>query len=397
MTSLLQSRIRILPGLFVVILCLGCTQKKEAPERSFRTCWIVKPSLKFEVCNLIGILTGREVYQRFHAQIHREWQANLPADIKKALANFDQLIGTNWPPGPRLSLLLSNLTVADSLSTLLSAIQNDDLMHAHLMTSDYGSERNWKQWLELKPHVEVVLKYLQSAQFENYWRSRMLPELMGRFASLRQELQAYDVVGDLERFLRDYDLRSDTVTIYLLALAQPHELRITSQSRYADADLPVRPVVRSFYHEMLHPYCDRLVDSTFAREFTTLQEDAFLQECLRKVTSSGGPNNFGEFMKKEVVLAAELWLAERRQLIATPTGGQPYEAGVVVRNYFQQKDDGAHGLAAVIYSYLESGLKIERVSYASFIKDLFATRRLQPGKIASRYEDFMNGRTGTAD
>jgi hypothetical protein len=43
----------------------------------------------------------------------------------------------------------------------------------------------------------------------------------------------------------------------------------------------------------------------------------------------------------------------------------------------------------VIYSYLEAGLKLDRMSYAAFLKELFASGRLQPGKIEMRYRDFM--------
>ncbi|MEK7726922.1 MAG: hypothetical protein AAB354_00850 [candidate division KSB1 bacterium] len=374
---------------------LSCNQQEEAQERSFRTSWLVKPALKFEVCNLIGILLGREPERSSHPQIYREWQVNLPGNVKSALVAIDQIIGPNWPAGPRLSLFWANLVVADSLAPLLAVLQNEPALRAALLASDYGSSRNWTQWLQLRPHVEIVVQYLISSNFENYWRSRMLPELTSKMTTLKQELQAYDVVGDIERFLRDGELRSDTVTIYILALAQPHELRLTSQSRYTDMRLSVRPVVRNFYQEMLHPYCDRMVDSTFVKEFSALQRDPFLQECWRRVLRHGGSNNFVEFIKKEVVLAATLWLAERRQLVSASTSGQNYEAGAVVRNYLREKDEGAHALAAIIYSYLESGLKIERVPFSGFIKDLFATGRLQPGRIAMRYEEFMNDHTGT--
>ncbi len=376
---------------------LGCNQQEQLKARSFRTSWVVKPSLKFEICNLIGILTGREIYQQHHPQIYREWRANLPANVTAALEAIDQNIGPNWPPGPRLSLLLSNLSTADSLSLFLTALQDDEKVQTGLSGSDYHSPRNWKQWLELKPHVQTVLKYLESTHFESYWRSRMLPELTSKIASLKQELQAYDVVGDIERFLGDYEFRSDTLTVYVLALAQPHELRLTSQSRYTDVRLPMRPVIRGFYQEMLHPYCDRLVDSLFAAEFAALQSDTFLQECQGKSAGNVGAMSFAEFLKKNVVLAAELWLAQRRQLIALQNAGQNYEAGIVVRSYLEQKDGGAHALAAVIYSYLESGLKIERVSYASFMKDLFATGRLKPGKIGPRYREFMSGPAGATE
>lgn len=377
---------------------LSCNRTEQTRSKGFRTVWMVKPSLVFDTCNLIGILIGRETEKQFHAQTHREWYANFPASVKSALIAIDQTVGANWPPGPRLSLLLSQLAEMDSLAQMRALLQNDAEMQTRFRGSEYGSERNWKQWLELKPHMEIVLEYLQSVQFESYWRSRLLPELSHKIASFKQELQAYDVVGDLERFLVDEEFSNDTVTVYLLALARPHELRLTARSRYADAHLPVRPVVRNFYHEMLYPYCKHLVDSVFAKEFQALQEDAFLLENLRAHSGTGGNGNFVEFTKKNVVLAAELWLAGRRQLLASENGGrQQYASGEFVRSYLQQKDGGVHALAAVIYSYLESGLKIERVSYSVFIKDLFATGKLKPGKIKPRYEEFMSGATGPAD
>ena len=396
MPSLLKKK-SLLLLFFLVLVHLSCEQQEATVERGFRTTWLVKPSLKFEVCNLIGILIGRAPEQNVHPQIYREWQVNLPNHVKAALASIDQIIGPNWPPGPRLSLLCANVVVADSLASLLAAFQDDQTMQAALMSSDYGSARNWAQWLELKPHVAIVVEHLVSANFENYWRNRMLPELTSKITPLKQELQAYDVVGDVERFLHEGELHSASVTIHVLALAQPHELRLASQSRYCDARLPMRAVVKNFYQEMLHAACDRLVDSTFVGEFAALQRDTFLQDDLRRIESAGGSNNFAEFMKKEIVLAATLWLAERRRLLTVSAEGQNYDERVVARNYFRQKDGGAHALAAVIYSYLESGLKIERVPYRRFIQDLFATGRLQPGKIAARYEEFMNNHAAAAN
>lgn len=385
-----MSAARLTTAILFVTLMLSCSCKKEEEQRGFRTVWMVKPSLKFEASNLIGILIGRETELRSHPEMHRAWHANLPSEVEAALKNIDRIVGSNWPPGPRLSLLWANLPEADSLSALLTMIRTDEIMRAALMASDYGSTRNWQQWLELKPHAELTLKYLATAQFEGYWRARMLPGVASKIVPLKQELQAYDIAGDVQRFLRDHTFASDTLTIYVLALARPHELRLSSQSRYTDAQFPVRPLLRSFYQEMLHPYCDALVDSVLAEEFAAMQNDGFLQEAWRNAVHAEGSLSFTEFIKKEIVLAATLWLAERRQLLAATESGQTFEAGVVARNYLRHKDGNTHALAGVIYSYLESGLKIERVSYGSFMKDLFATGRLQPGKIAPRYQEFIN-------
>ena len=375
---------------FLTALMIGCKKKEAERSKGFVTSWSVQPSLKYDACNLIGILTSRPFYQKYHLEIHREWSWNLPAPVKTALAEIDRIIGPDWPPGPRLAMLMSAVTADDSLEQIFAAIQDGSQIRERLMASDYGTTKNWQQWVELKPHVEVVLRYLSAQDFEGYWRTNLLPEVTAKIPALKQELQAYDVVGDLERFLGDYRFDRETLTLYVLSLAQPHELRLDSQRRYTSLKHPLRPTVRSFYHEMLHPYCDRLVDSLLAADFKALQQDTLLQQSLQLVATNGQPNDFEALFSKDLVMAAELWVGERRQLISGQYHDDNQGTAEAVRSFLKTKDGGAHVLAAVIYSYLESGLKLERISYYVFIKDLFASGRLQPGKIASRYESFMH-------
>lgn len=376
-------------GIICLILITGCDQQKSSTARTFATHWSVKPSLKYDVCHLVGIMTGRPLYEKFYPEITQTWARNLPAPVKASIANIDKLLGPEWPPGPRLSLLMAAVPADDSLNAILQAIQNNAQIYDRLMQSDYGSPRNWKQWVDLKPHVQTVLQYLIDKNFEEYWRSNLLPKITADVAVIQQDLQGYDVVGEIQNFLVDYQC-PDTIDIYLLALAQPHELRISSQQRATDIKNPLKATIRSFYQEILHPYCDRLIDSTLAADFSNLQSDAFLLNTYSPVAANGGQENLSAYFKKELVIAAELWLSARRQLLTAQTNLQAEETGELVRQYLRTKDNGIHVLAAVIYSYLESGLKLDRLSYADFIKDLFASGRLKPGKIESRYRDFMN-------
>jgi len=273
---------------------------------------------------------------------------------------------------------------------MLSHLRNEQSLRARLLASDYGSEKNWQQWLALSPHVITVLEYLRANQFENYWRSKFLPELLAKIPAAQQELQAYDVVGDVQRFLQAKTSGSDTLTLYWLALGHPHEVRLRPQARVASAQLELRPVVRNFYREMLHPYCDQLVDSVLSAEFGQLSGDDFLQACVQKLAFYGAPQDFKTFCQKEVVLAAELWLAARRQLLGPAQSFSVDHAAAAIRSQLREQDDGAHGLAVAIYSYLDAGLKPERISYADFVRDLFASGKLRAGKIASRYHEFFN-------
>jgi hypothetical protein len=368
----------------------GCNKEEASRAGGFVSHWSVKPSLVYDSCHLIGILTGRPLYSKYYPQVYRDWSWNLPAHVRNAITQIDLTVGPGWPPGPRLSMLLANFPPADSLAEILSLLRDDEHMRARLMASDYRNERNWQQWLALKPNVTTVLDYLRTNQFENYWRSKFLPELLAKIPSMKQELQAYDVVGDVERFLGGVRFERDTLELHLLSLGQPHEVRLRRQTRIVDAQLPLRPVVRNFYREMLHPYCDQIVDSLLAPEFAQLPGDDFLQACLQKFDFYGTPLDFNTFCRKELVFAAELWLAGRRQLLDSPQNAGIDHSGLTIRSYFRDQGNDAHGLAVVIYSYLEAGLKPDRISYADFVKDLFASGKLRAGKIAGRYHEFFS-------
>ncbi len=391
----MQTRFRKLfrAGLWMLLSLIvleGCQKKTAARRGGFVSQWSVQPSLVYDSCHLIGILTGRPLYSKYYPQVYRDWSWNLPVEVRGAMTQIDWLIGPNWPPGPRLSMLLANFAPADSLGDIIRMMQDDQPMRTRLMASDYGNEKNWQQWQALKPHVTSVLGYLRANQFEGYWRSKFLPELLAQIPAAKQELQAYDVIGDVERFLGDFRAERDTLEVYLVSLGQPHEVRLHRQARIANARQELRPVVRNFYREMLHPYCDLLVDSLLAEEFAQLPGDDFMQACLQKVAFYGAPLDFNSFCKKELVLAAELWLAARRQLLVSPQNTGIDHSANAIRSYLREQDQGAHGLAAVIYSYLEAGLKPERISYGDFVKDLFASGKLRAGKIAGRYHDFLS-------
>ena len=379
-------------GVAIVLLAslLGCHSQESRRSSSFITKWSVQPSLVYDTCHLIGILTGRQIYSKYYSQVYRDWSWNLPPPVRGALAQIDQILGPNLPPGPRLSMLLANTPPAGSLAEMMGFVRDDARVRAQLMASDYGTEQNWRQWLALKAPLLAVLEYLQANQFEDYWRNKFLPELIAKSTVMKQELQAYDVAGDIERFLGDYRCASDTLELYVLFLGAPHELRLRRQARATDVQLPLSPVIRNFYREMLHPYCDGLVDSLLAPEFAQLPADDFLQACVQKLAFNGVPLDFSSFSKKELVLAAEVWLAARRQLLAQSSRPLIELGGQAIREYLRQQNAGAHGLGVTIYSYLEAGLKPERITYADFVKDLFASGKLRAGKIASRYHDFFN-------
>ncbi len=376
----------LLAGITCALLATGCGTRDSATIPAPATVWSVQPSLKYDTCHLIDILTGRSPYPQFYQGIYQQWGSRLPAPVKAALGQIDQIIGPEWPPGPRLSLLMSFVPADDSLSAILRALDRNKEIYDRLMQSDYASQNNWKQWVDIKPHVQVVLLHLHNSGFESYWREKLLPGISAHIEQARQELQPYDVAGDLKRFLVDFETR-DTLQVLILALAHPHELRLSSYQRATDIRNPLRGMVRSFYEQMAHPYCDRLVDSLFVAEFTALQADSFLLKAQRL---SAGGQSMSNYFRKELVVAVELWLAGRRQLLPVAPDLATAGTGAAARQYVRIADNGSHVLAAVIYSYLESGLKVERLTYADFIQDLFASGRLRAGRIEDRYSVFMS-------
>lgn len=373
---------------------LGCGEKDKSAAPHFKTQWTVKTFFKYEVASFIGILTGRDLYSKYYGDLQSEWRSKMPPPVLQAVKQIDALIGPQQPPGPRLCVLFSATVVDDSLRAIIAALEDDQSARHRLLASDFASEKNWQQWQLLKPHLRMVLEFLQKEQFDQYWIKNLYPKIAARLPRLQQELQSYDVAGDIERFLLEGET-SDSLMVIASWLLQPHAIRLTPACYLTDVNYPMHVTVKSAYHELLHPAGEQLVDSVFAQAFAALRADPFLQRTLAQSEAALGYRNFTVYCREEVVLAADLFLSERRRVISQHIGASGSSAADAVRAYLERHEGGVHVLAAVIYSYLEAGLKLDRMSYAGFLKELFASGRLQAGKIEARYQDFMQNRNLT--
>lgn len=384
---------------FILVIMLwvffsACSHEQKATV-SFVTQWDVKPSFKYDLCSFAGIMTGREFYTRYYPELYAEWKKRLTPAASAALKKMNDIIGPNTPPGPRLCLLLSACAVGhsrgrtpDSLSAILRCVDDDSARHHALIASGHGSKTNHQQWQALKPHFRVFLEFLQKENFEGYWRTQLLPAINKQVPHLRQELQAFDVIGDLERFLVDWNF-ADTIRVYVVRLVQPHALRLPGQRYVADVSYPAYVTARSAYHEIVHAYGDRLVDSLLAAQFKNLETDSFLQLTVARIDNNTAYKSFKVFFHEEVTTAVEMWVAERRRVISQSNHTSANDPTTTVRQYLAEHDGGIHVLAAVIYSYLAEGLKKDKQSYAEFLRMLFDSGRLAPGKIEQRYNQFM--------
>jgi len=180
------------------------------------------------------------------------------------------------------------------------------------------------------------------------------------------------------------------VSLYLVRLVQPHALRPSNQRYIAETSYPVHVTEKSAYHEILHQYGDRIVDSVLTSNFKRLEEDSFLQLAVARIDQNNAYKNFTAFFHEEVTLAAEIWLAERRRMISQIMRTSGADPSASVRSYFASLDEGRHVLATVIYSLLAEGMKKENQSYAEFLRAQFTSGRLAPGRIEERYNKFMN-------
>lgn len=374
---------------FAIILFCACSRKEEKPAFSFVTRWEVKPSFKYDLGSFIGIMTGREFYTRYYPELYAEWKKRLTPPATLALRKINEIIGEETPPGPQLCLFFSMFTDGpDSLAAILRLVEETNALPNASRTSAHGDTINFQQWQALKPHLRIVLEFLQKQNFQAYWETRLLPAISKQLPYKRQELQAFDVIGDLERFLVDMNF-PDTVTVYVVRLVQPHALRLSGQRYVAETNYPIHVTVKSAYHEIVHQYSDRVVDTVLPSHFKRLEDDSFLQLTVARLDQNNAYKNFRAFFHEEVTIAAELWLAERRRMISQIMRVQNADPLDPVRRYLAEQDDGRHVLAAVIYSFLAEGMKKENQSYAEFLKALFTGGRIASGKIEERYNKFM--------
>jgi len=373
-----------------LIVLASCSRKEEKPTFSFVTRWEVKPSFKYDLACFIGIMTGREFYTRYYPEVYAEWKKRLTPPATLSLKKINEIIGEETPPGPQLCLFFSTIPdSADSLAAVLRFVEETNGLPESSMTSAHGDTINEQQWQALKPHLRIVLEFLQKQKFRAYWENRLLPVINKQIPYTRQELQAFDVIGDLERFLVDANF-PDTVTVYLVRLIQPHALRLSGQRYVAETNYPIHVTVKSAYHEIVHQYGDRVVDTLLTSHFKRLEEESFLQLTVARLDQNNAYKNFRAFFHEEVTIAAELWLAERRRMISQIVRVQNTDPLDPVRRYLAEQDDGRHVLAAVIYSFLAEGMKKEDQSYAEFLRALFTGGRIASGKIEERYNKFMN-------
>ena len=373
----------------VTILLCSCSRKEEKPAPRFATHWEVKPSFKYDLACFIGIMTGREFYTRYYPEIYAEWKKRLTPPATLALKRINEIIGDETPPGPQLCLFFSAIPdSAENIAVVLHFVEETNGLSNLSRSSAHGDTINAQQWQALKPHLRIVLEFLQKQNFQAYWKTRLLPVINKKIPYTQQELQAFDVIGDLEIFLGDTDF-PDTVTVYVVRLIQPHALRLSGQRYVAEANYPIHVTVKSAYHEIVHQYGDRVVDALLTSHFKRLEEDSFLQLTVARIDQNNAYKNFKAFFHEEVTIAAELWLAERRRMISQIMRVQSADPVDPVRRYLAEQDDGRHVLAAVIYSFLAEGMKKENQSYAEFLRALFTSGRMASGKIEERYNKFM--------
>jgi len=380
-------------SLFIVLWFAGACRREENQEPlRFITRWEVKPSFKYDLCSFAGIMTGREFYTRYYPEMYAEWKKRLTPAAAFALKKIDEIIGPETPPGPRLCLIFSAMADNDdSLSAIFRSLDRHDALPRASSNSAHGHRLDLQQWQALKPHLRLFLEFAQKENFESYWRQNLFPAINRQAPYLYQELQAFDVIGDLERFLVDWNF-PDTIRVHVVRLLQPHALRLSGQRYVTDGSYPIHVTVRSAYHELVHPYAERLVDSLLAAPFKRLEDDSFLQLTMARLNRNTGYKNFRPFFHEEVAVAAEAWVAERRRMISqiTHTSSSERDPQRAIRRYLAEQDEGMHVLAAVIYSYLAEGMKDDGQSYADFLRRLFDGGRLAPGKIEERYNKFMN-------
>jgi len=375
--------------IIALMILAGCSRKEEKPTFSFVTHWEVKPSFKYDLACFIGIMTGRDFYTRYYPELYAEWKKRLTPPANLALKKINEIIGDETPLGPQLCLFFSTIPdSADSLAAILRFVEETNGLSNASKVSAHGDAINDHQWQALKLHLRIFLEFLQKQKFQAYWETRLLPLINKQIPYTRQELQAFDVIGDLERFLVDANF-PDTVTVYVIRLIQPHALRLSGQRYVAETNYPIHVTVKSAYHEIVHQYGDRVVDTLLTSHFKRLEDDSFLQLTVARIDQNNAYKNFRAFFHEEVTIAAELWLAERRRMISQIMRVQSADPADPVRRYLVEQDDGRHVLAAVIYSLLAEEMKKENQSYAEFLRALFTGGRIASGKIEERYNKFM--------
>lgn len=360
-----------------ILLILLAVLLKPAYSDTSMTNWNIEPSLKYDACCFLNILTGDEFYLTYYKEVYDEFSPKLTPEVKAALSGLKKKIKDD--NGTILSawLCLYFSAVEDSTLKQIRATLNDlSVLKQNFSETPYHNDEGWELFVSVNPELKVIFDYLIAIDYESYWRTNTLPKINEMIGSIQGELHKYDVVRENERFL-GFKLPSDTITVYMLYYAKPHGIKITGTRFLTNVGWPFNIVVRTAAHEMMHPPYDFKKDTELQLLIESFRGDEFVMDKVENHNKSLGYNTLEGLFEEDCVQSLD-------QLIA-----EVFDLAKDAKTRWLESDEGIHLIAVALYQIMKAenyNQKGER--FRDFLLRINREGKFKPGMIKEYNQNF---------
>lgn len=343
------------------------------------TKWKIEPSLKYDACCFLNILTGDEFYLGYYQAEYDKFKDKLTPEVKTALASLKKKVKEDKGTIISAWLCLYFSAVNDStLQDILKTLDNPAELKANFSKTPYHNDEGWELFLSVNSELKAIFQFLIQIDFEGYWRQNIQPLAEQTINEVKPDLPKYDVIKETQHYL-GFKLPSDTITVYMLYYAKPHGIKITGTRFLTNVGWPFSVVLRTSVHEMMHPPYDYHADSELRNTIELFGSDEFLMDKVNNHNPSLGYNTLEGLFEEDCVQALD-------QIINEKFG---YAKDAKTR--WKESDEGIHVLAIALYRIMKDENYNERnEKFRDFLLRIVNSGTLKPGRVMDYYDKLYN-------
>ena len=318
--------------------CVRAQQQPDSADLNDRTVWSFEPSVAYDALSFINGLSGDPFYAPYYGNSVRRFDARLSDPARRSfarLARRKQRYGFIY--SAFTTMLASTASPSDMKELADYFSRPGEVMRAYRRTEYYRPIHGALFRFGVARDSVRVVRGLDKAGFEAYWRERKLPLIEERIAELREASATWDIVPEIERRLGE-PVDGESVQVYVLAFGQPHAVKLAGNRLLVDLSYSDEIIAQNAIHELMHPpvdwsepdmraLVDRLEASPLVRRSFDGRDPAF------------GYNQFQGYIEESIVRVLEQRIAEGLGLAS--------RAG---EDRWRHDDGGMHVFAAVLYA-----------------------------------------------
>lgn len=348
--------------------------------RPAATDWQLLPSFVFDTLCFLNTLSGDPFYLTYYQADFDAFVPKLTADARRALANVKKRVKDDGKNIISAFLCLHfSASDAQTLDDMRRALDDPAPMQRALRQTAYYSDGGWKLFLQIRPDLQTIFRFLADIGFEDFWRQTVLPKVRARIEAIAPTLRSFNVIAEDEAVL-GAALPSNAVTIFLLYFNKPHGIRLSGPRFVSNLAWPLPVTVRNAAHELLHPPYHWSRDKELRDALLTLRKDDFLMDKVNHHNPSFGYNSLESYLEENCVRALDQMATEKLGI-----GGD-------ARRRWKEEDDGMHVFAAALYAVMQQERYPSHPEpFRNFLLRQIQTGKLAPGQIRPVYDQWYKG------